>query len=64
MDRNERKRPVRRRRILSAMAASLIASRALAHTKAEMQTGEHNNSASNPGPIDKLLVSQNTESYS
>jgi oxalate decarboxylase len=63
----ECKAAVSRRHILGATAAALTAgaglSVATAQTKAEVEAGAHNHSASNPGPINKLLAGENPASY-
>jgi hypothetical protein len=58
-------RPVSRRSVLGATAAALTASAsrlAFAQTRADIEKGEHNHSASNPGPINKALAGENPAS--
>jgi oxalate decarboxylase len=62
MDDHNGKGSISRRRILGATAAALSASPlAFAQTRADAEKGEHNHSASNPGPINKLLAGENPE---
>src|SRR5215467_4906380 len=59
-----RKDSIGRRSVLGATAAALSAmgSRAFAQTRAEALKGEQNHSASNPGPINKVLAGANPSS--
>lgn len=61
------KHSVGRRSLLGAAAAALSAGAmrspaAFAQTKAETSKGEHNHSASNPGPVNKALANANPNS--
>ena len=55
-----------RRKILGATAAAFSASAIppllLAQTKADVEKGEHDHSASNPGPINTILTGENPDS--
>ena len=48
---------------LGATAAGFAASNALAQTKAETEKGQHNHSASNPGPVNQALASESPDSF-
>ncbi len=67
MQSESRKNLVGRRSLLGAAAAALGAGAvrplAFAQTRAETLKGEQNHSASNPGPINKLLAGENPSSY-
>jgi len=67
MEDDKRQGSMSRRRILGATAAALTAGAvsplALAQTRADVEKGEHNHSASNPGPINKALKDSNPDSY-
>jgi oxalate decarboxylase len=60
MEDNKLQGPMSRRRVLGATAAALTAGAAstlaLAQTRADIEKGEHNNSASNPGPINRPIA--------
>jgi oxalate decarboxylase len=63
MQEDKRKGSMSRRSILGATAAALTAGAvsplALAQTRADIEKGEQNHSASNPGPINKALAGEN-----
>jgi oxalate decarboxylase len=66
MQEPNRKYSVGRRSLLGAAAAAISAGAmgpALAQTRADTSKGEQNNSASNPGPINKLLAGGSPDSY-
>jgi oxalate decarboxylase len=67
MEDHKRKGSMSRRHILGATAAALTAGAvsplALAQTRADVEKGEHNHSASNPGPINRILAAENPDSY-
>jgi oxalate decarboxylase len=48
---------------LGATAAAGAASNALPQTKAETEKGQHDHSASNPGPINRSLASESPDSF-
>jgi oxalate decarboxylase len=54
--------PATRRLFLGAAAAALSAGGAIAQSPGEIKKGETNHSASNPGPANKPLVGENTNS--
>jgi oxalate decarboxylase len=63
----EKEGGVRRRSLLGAAAAALsagafVAPGALAQSKQTIELGEQNHSASNPGPANKTLAGENTDS--
>jgi len=67
MQENDRKEPISRRSVLGAAAAALSASVALpslvsAQSRVEIHKGEHNHSASNPGPVNKAIAGENPSS--
>jgi len=67
MEDDTRQDSMSRRHILGATAATLAAGAAshlaLAQTRADVEKGEHNHSASNPGPSNKALEGLNPDSY-
>src|SRR5260370_6274377 len=66
MQEPNRKYSVGRRSLLGAAAAAISGGAmgsALAQTRADTSKGEQNNSASNPGPINKLLAGGSPDSY-
>jgi oxalate decarboxylase len=67
MNSNDQKGTLNRRSLLGAAAASLsmaagIAPGAFAQSKREIELGEHNRAANNPGPVNKALANENSDS--
>jgi oxalate decarboxylase len=63
----EKERALNRRSLLGAAAAALsmgaaIAPGAFAQSKREIESGEQNHSADNPGPVNKALANENADS--
>src|SRR5260370_16041016 len=68
MKKTNSKYPIGRRSVLGAAAAALSAGAlgsvtALGQTREQVSKGEGNQSASNPGPINKALEALNPDSY-
>ena len=68
MKRTNPNHPIGRRDVLGAAAAALSAGAlgsvtALGQTREQVAKGEGNHSASNPGPINKVLIGDNPDSY-
>ena len=68
MQETNRKNPIGRRSVLGAAAAALSAGalgsvKLLGQTREQVAKGEGNHSASNPGPINKVLAGENPNSF-